>query len=119
MDAPRITFLVVGGIFGLFFALATPPHDPPDEARHHARVWLISVGRPEVVGRAPGHSASVPRDILHLHSHAHHYSDEQLGSGRLPRTTQRTRPHEWSALRSDLRGSLARYDLQPVFYLGA
>jgi hypothetical protein len=118
MDAPRVTFLVVGGLFGLFFALATPPHDPPDEARHHARAWLISVGRPGVIGRAPGHSASVPRGILHLHPLAHHYSDEQLRSGLLPRTTQRTRPHEWSALRSDLRGSLARYDLQPVFYLG-
>jgi len=38
MAAPRATFLVVGGLFGLFFALATPPHDPPDEARHHARL---------------------------------------------------------------------------------
>ena len=119
MDAPRVTFLVVGGLFGLFFALATPPHDPPDEARHHARAWRISVGRPGVVGRAPGHAASVPRGILHLHPLAHHYSDEQLRSGLLPPTTQRTRPHEWSELRADLRGSLARYDLQPVFYLGA
>ena len=48
------TFLVVGGAFGLFFALATPPHDPPDEARHHARVWLMSVGRLGVVGRRAG-----------------------------------------------------------------
>jgi hypothetical protein len=119
MDAPRVTFLVVGGLFGLFFALATPPHDPPDEARHHARAWRISVGRAGVVGQAPGHTASVPRGILHLHPLAHHYSDEQLRSGRLPPTTQRTRPHLWSELRSDLRGSLARYDLQPVFYLGA
>jgi len=119
MDAPRATFLAVGGLFGLFFALATPPHDPPDEARHHARAWLISVGRPAVVGAAPGHTASVPRGILHLHPLAHHYSDEQLRSGRLPPTTRRTGPHEWRALLSDLRGSLARYDLQPVFYLGA
>ena len=119
MDAARASFLVVGGIFGLFFALATPPHDPPDEARHHARAWRISVGRLSVVGRAPGHAASVPRAILRLHPLAHHYSDEQLRSGRLPPTTQRTRPHEWSALRADLRGSLGRYDLQPVFHLGA
>jgi hypothetical protein len=119
MDAPRATFLVVGGLFGLLFVLATPPHDPPDEARHHARAWLISVGRSGVVGRAPGHAASVPRSIVRLHPPGHHYSDEQLRSGRLPPTTQRTRPHDVSALRSDLRGSLGRWDLQPVLYVSA
>jgi Predicted membrane protein (DUF2142) len=116
MNAPRLSFLVVGGFFGLFFAFATPPHDPPDEARHHARVWLISQGRLGVVGRAPGHDASVPRDIVRLHPPSHHYSDEQLSSGRLPPNTQRTSPHEWSARLADLRGSLGRWDLQPIRY---
>jgi hypothetical protein len=119
MDAPRATFLVAGGLFGLFFALATPPHDAPDEARHHARAWLISTGRLEVVGRAPGHAASVPRSIVRLHPPGRHYSDEQLRSGRLPSNTLRTLPHAWSELPAKLRGSLGRWDLQPVLYTSA
>jgi Predicted membrane protein (DUF2142) len=119
MDRARVTFLAVGGLFGLFFAFATPPHDPPDEARHHARAWLISQGRLGVVGAAPGHAASVPRSIVRLHAPAHHYSDEQLRSGRLPPTSPRTTPHEPAAVRSELRGSLGRYDLQPVLYVTA
>jgi hypothetical protein len=119
MDAPRATFLVAGGLFGLFFALATPPHDPPDEARHHARAWLISTGKLHVVGRAPGHEASVPRSIVRLHPPGRHYSDAQLRSGRLPANTQRTAPHEWSELPAKLRGSLGRWDLQQVLYTSA
>jgi hypothetical protein len=119
MDAPRATFLAAGGLFGLFFALATPPHDPPDEARHHARAWLISTGRFGVVGRAPGHEASVPRSIVRLHPPGRHYSDEQLRSGRLPPNTERTSPHEWSEWPAKLRGSLGRWDLQPVLYTSA
>jgi hypothetical protein len=119
MDAPRATFLAAGGLFGLFFALATPPHDPPDEARHHARAWLISNGRFGVVGRAPGHEASVPRSIVRLHPAGRHYSDEQLRSGRLPANTQRTQPHAWSELPAKLRGSLGRWELQPVLYTSA
>jgi uncharacterized membrane protein len=113
MAAPRATFLAVGALFGLFFALATPPHDPADEARHHARAWLISRGRLGVVGAAPGHEASVPREIVQLHRPGHHYSEEQLRSGRLPRNSPRTGPHDF-ALWSQLRGSLARWDLKPV-----
>jgi hypothetical protein len=119
MDAPRATFLAAGGLFGLFFALATPPHDAPDEARHHARAWLISEGRFGVVGRAPGHEASVPRAIVRLHPPGHHYSDEQLGSGRLPSNLRRTQPHAWSELPAKLRGSLGRWDLQPILYSSA
>src|SRR5512145_2701517 len=80
---PGAVLLALGGAFGLIFALATPPHDPPDEARHHARAWLVSGGWLRVVGEAPGHAASVPRDITQLHRRGHHYSDEQLESGRL------------------------------------
>jgi hypothetical protein len=116
MDAPRATFLAAGGLFGLFFALATPPHDPPDEARHHARAWLISGGNFGVVGRAPGHDASVPRAIVRLHAPGHHYSDEQLREGRLPSNTRRTQPHAWSELPAKLRGSLPRWELVPVLY---
>jgi hypothetical protein len=119
MDAPRATFLAAGGLFGLFFALATPAHDPPDEARHHARAWLISTGRFGVVGRAPGHEASVPRSIVRLHPPGRHYSEEQLRSGRLPPNTARTGPHRWSELPARLRGSLGRWDLQPVLYTSA
>ena len=119
MDPARLTFLAVGGLFGLFFALATPPHDPPDEARHHARAWLIAQGRLGVIGEAPGHAASVPRSIVRLHPAAHHYSDEQLASGRLPPTSPRTGPHDPAAVRAELRGSLSRYDLQPVLYVTA
>jgi hypothetical protein len=116
MDAPRLGFLVIGGLFGLFFAVATPAHDPPDEARHHARAWLISQGRLGVVGRAPGHEASVPRDIVQLHPRGHHYSDEQLRSGRLPANSPRTQPHQGSELRANLRGTLSRWELRQVLY---
>jgi hypothetical protein len=109
---PGATFLALAGSFGLFFALATPPHDPPDEARHHARAWLVSGGFWRVVGEAPGHAASVPRDITQLHPLAHHYSDAQLES--LGRGARRTARHEPAELREQLRGSLARWDLQPV-----
>jgi len=79
---------VLAGAFGLFFALCTPAHDPPDEARHHARAWLISEGRLGVVGEAPGHEATVPRGITRLHPPGHHYTDDEyhwklaLGAGR-------------------------------------
>jgi hypothetical protein len=111
---PGAAFLALAGAFGLFFALATPPHDPPDEARHHARAWLVSGGQWRVVGEAPGYKASVPRGITQLHPPAHHYSDEQLASGILGDAARRTAPHEPAELRSQLRGSLARWDLQPV-----
>ncbi len=110
---PGSIFLALAGSFGLFFALATPPHDPPDEARHHARAWLISGGDLRVVGEAPGHAASVPRDITQLHPHAHHFSAEQL-AGPLLQHARRTAPHEPAERWSQLRGSLSRWDLQPV-----
>jgi hypothetical protein len=116
MLSPRTSFLAVGGLFGLFFALATPPHDPPDEARHHARAWLISTGRLDVVGRAPGHQASVPRQIARLHVPGHHWSERQLAAGNLPKNSPRTGPHDPAAVARELRGSLARWDLLPVLY---
>src|SRR5262245_40658861 len=106
MKAPQTVFLAVGGLFGLFFALATPPHDPPDEARHHGRAWLISQGRLGVVGTAPGHTASIPRSIVRLHPPGHHYSEEQLRSGHLPPNSPRTGPHHFAELRAQLSGSL-------------
>jgi hypothetical protein len=110
---PGAAFLALAGSFGLFFALATPPHDPPDEARHHARAWLVSGGRLRVVGEAPGHAASVPRDITQLHRRGHHWSDAQVERGLLG-AAGRTGPHDPAELRALLRGSLARWDLQPV-----
>jgi hypothetical protein len=117
MGAPRAVFLALGGLFGLFFALATPPHDPPDEARHHARAWLLSVGRFAVVGDAPGHAASLPRDITQLHRPGHHYSDEQVARGGPARQLGRTGPHAPAERLEELRGSLARWELQPVRFL--
>jgi hypothetical protein len=116
---PGGVFLAVGGLFGVFFALATPPHDPPDEARHHARAWLLAEGRLGVVGAAPGFEASVPREILHLHPPGHHWSEAQLRAGRLPPTLERTGPHEPAELLAALRGSLSRWDLQPVRYVAS
>jgi hypothetical protein len=110
---PGAAFLALAGAFGLFFALATPPHDPPDEARHHARAWLVSGGQWRIVGEAPGHAASVPRGITQLHPPAHHFSDAQLESGLLPGSA-RTSPHKPAERLAELRGSLARWDLQPV-----
>jgi hypothetical protein len=110
---PGAAFLVLAGGFGLFFALATPPHDPPDEARHHARAWLVSGGWLRVVGEAPGHAASVPRGITQLHPPGHHYSDAQVERG-VVGAARRTGPHDPAEVRALLRGSLARWDLQPV-----
>jgi uncharacterized membrane protein len=117
MGAPRAVFLALGGLFGLFFALATPPHDPPDEARHHARAWLLSEGRLAVVGEAPGHGASLPRDITQLHPPGHHFSAEQVQRGGPASRLGRTGPHAPAARLEELRGSLARWELQPVRFL--
>src|SRR3989304_1230691 len=97
---PAPAFPALAGPFGLFFALATPPHDPPDEARHHARAWLVSSGRLGVVGEAPGHAASVPREITQLHRPGHHYSEEQLRGALIGPTAKRTAPHDPAELRS-------------------
>jgi hypothetical protein len=93
-------FLALAGCVGAFFAIATPPHDPADEARHHARAWLVSQGRFGVVGRAPDHEAAIPREILRLHPPGHHHSEAQLRAGRFPRSTPPSAPHTLSELRA-------------------
>jgi hypothetical protein len=96
----------------VFFALATPPHDPPDEERHHARAWLISTGRLGVVGEAPGHEASVPRSITQLHPPGHHRDPD---SERAPKW--RASPHTFAERRAQLEGGLSRWELMPVRFV--
>lgn len=117
--APETTFLVLGGVFGLFFALATPPHDPADEVRHHARAQLIAEGRFGVVGEAPGHQASVPRSIVELHPAGHHYSAARLRSGRVPRVGPLAQPHRLEELRGLLGRPFAAQDRVQVRYVTA
>ncbi len=93
-----VVFLVLAASFGSFFALVTPPHDPADEVRHHARAWLVSNGRFGVVGRAPDHEAAIPREILRLHPPGHHHSEAQLRAGRFPRNPPPSAPHTFSEL---------------------
>ena len=109
---PGAVLLALGVAFGVFFAIATPPHDPPDEERHHARAWLVSNGWLGVVGGAPGHAASVPREITQLHPPGHHRNP---ASERAPKW--RASPHTFAERRAGLEGALARWDLQPVRYV--
>jgi hypothetical protein len=106
-------FLALAGSGGAFFAIVTPPHDPADEARHHARAWLVSNGRFGVVGRAPDHEAAIPREILRLHPPGHHHSEAQLRAGRFPRTTPPSAPHDlselWTRLDEPAAGAEFRY----------
>jgi hypothetical protein len=111
---PARAFLVLAGGFGLFFALATPSHDPPDESRHHARAWLISGGWLRVVGEAPGHEATVPWDIAHLHPRGHHYTDDEYRWKRVFGVGRRAPPHAPSEAWTRLAGRLDPSRVQPV-----
>jgi hypothetical protein len=114
LASPRRVFLVLAGAFGLFFAFATPAHDPPDESRHHGRAWLVSSGWLRVVGEAPGHAASVPWDIAHLHPRGHHYTDDAYHVRRVFGAARRAPAHAPSEMWSGLRGRLDPSHLQPV-----
>jgi hypothetical protein len=111
---PGRVFLALAGAFGLFFALATPAHDPPDESRHHGRAWLVSGGWLRVVGEAPGHAASVPWDIAHLHPRGHHYTDDAYHVRRVFGAARRAPAHAPAEMWSRLGGRLDRTQLQPV-----
>lgn len=113
---PEGVFLALAGVFGLFFCFATPPHDPADEDRHHGVAFLLSEAHFTVVGDAPGHEATVPRSIVNLHPRGHHYTDEQLRSGRLPADIPRTRRHRPEDLRRLYARELAPHDRVPVRY---
>ncbi len=116
---PERSFLLLAGVFGVFFCLSTPPHDPPDEARHHARVWLIVEGRLGPIGTKPGHAASAPRSILHLHASGHHYSKEQLRSGHIPAGSRRAPPHQRGEIDALHDRPLAANDRIEVRFAGA
>jgi hypothetical protein len=109
-----VVFLALAGSVGAFFAIATPPHDPADEARHHARAWLVSNGRFGVVGRAPDHEAAIPREILRLHPPGHHHSDAQLRAGRFPLGTPPSAPHTFDELVARLDGPPAGVEFRYV-----
>ncbi len=64
---PEWVFAALALPFGLFFALAHPPLDPPDEIRHLARTYLITKGQLLPPGRAPGHDGQIPRSLFALH----------------------------------------------------
>ncbi|MGH7289556.1 MAG: DUF2142 domain-containing protein [Myxococcota bacterium] len=116
---PERSFLLLAGVFGVFFCFFTPPHDPADEAKHHARAWLIGEGRLDVIGTKPGHAASVPRSIVRLHARGHHYSEEQLRSGHIPAGTRRAPPHQKSEIEALHDRPLAVNDRIEVRYAGA
>ena len=116
---PEIVFVVVGGLFGLFFAFVTPPHDPADEVRHHTRAFLIAEGNFTIVGQAPGYRAEVPRSIESLHPAGHHYTDEQLRSGHLPRDLPRTRAHRPRDQRLVFSRKLVPEDRIPIEFGGS
>jgi hypothetical protein len=111
---PRRIFVALAGAFGLFFALATPAHDPPDESRHHGRAWLVSGGWLRVVGEAPGHAASVPWDIAHLHPRGHHYTDDAYHVRRVFGVARRAPSHAPDEMWSRVSGRLDPAHRQPV-----
>jgi len=62
-----LVFLALALPFGALLALATPPHDAPDEPRHLQRVWLTSVGRLAVPPSQAGQGGEMPTSLLELH----------------------------------------------------
>jgi uncharacterized membrane protein len=43
-DLPQTLFLILGGFFGVFFAVITPPFQVPDEKAHFYRAYQVSEG---------------------------------------------------------------------------
>jgi len=71
-DRTGVLFLVLGTVFGLAFALGTPPLSTPDEHRHLARIFMISEGQFQIPGGAPGTEVFFPSSILELQNRMRH-----------------------------------------------
>jgi len=82
---PDRVFVVLASCFGIGFAIATPPLDPPDERHHLARIFALSEGHLSPAGPATGHRHTVPRSLNRLHpprwfKHRDGHVDRERGS---------------------------------------